>query len=97
MINYYKDHISRRSEQLAPLTALTKKNTRFNWTSQCQQSFDSLRAYLAKCIVLAFPDFTLPFDIHTDASKIQIGAVIHQRKCLVAFYSCKLMDAQICH
>jgi RNase H-like domain found in reverse transcriptase len=38
-----------------------------------------LRGFLAKLIVLAFPDFTLPFDICTDASKIQIGAVIYQK------------------
>ena len=94
MVNYYKDHIPRRSEQLTPLTALTKKNARFHWTLQCQNSFDSLRAYLAKRIVLAFPDFTLPFDTHTDASKTQIGAVIHPNNRPLAFYSRKLTDAQ---
>jgi RNase H-like domain found in reverse transcriptase len=53
-----------------------------------------LRGFLAKLIVLAFPDFTLPFDICTDASKIQIGAIIYQKNCPLACYSYKLMDTQ---
>jgi hypothetical protein len=52
-----------------------------------------------KCIIsretlLAYPDFTKPFIIHTDAGHKQLGAVISQDNKPIAFYSRKLNPAQ---
>jgi hypothetical protein len=44
--------------------------------------------------LLAFPDFSKEFEIHTDASKLQLGACISQNGKPVAFYSRKLQSAQ---
>jgi hypothetical protein len=44
--------------------------------------------------MLSFPDFNKPFEIHTDASDFQLGAVIMQECKPVAFYSRKLNPAQ---
>ena len=44
--------------------------------------------------MLAYPDFSKPFVIHTDASHYQLGAVISQDNKPIAFYSRKLNDAQ---
>jgi hypothetical protein len=44
--------------------------------------------------LLAYPDFTKPFIIHTDASHTQLRAVISQDNHPIAFYSCKLNPAQ---
>jgi RNase H-like domain found in reverse transcriptase len=44
--------------------------------------------------MLSFPDFNKPFEIHTDASDFQLGAVIMQERKPVAFYSRKLNSAQ---
>ena len=49
---------------------------------------------IAKEAMLAYPDFTKPFVIHTDASHYQLGAVISQDGKPIAFYSRKLNDAQ---
>jgi hypothetical protein len=49
---------------------------------------------LAREVVLAYPDFTVPFEIYTDASKYQIGSVITQKDKPLAFYSRKLTDPQ---
>ena len=43
---------------------------------------------------LAYLDFNAPFEIHTDASKLQIGAVISQKGKPIAFYSRKMNIAQ---
>jgi hypothetical protein len=94
MINYYKDHIPRRSDLFTPLTTLTKKGARFKWTDDCQHSFDKLKCLLAKQMVLAYPDFAIPFEIYTDASNKQIGSVIQQNGRPLAFYSRKLTNAQ---
>ena len=43
---------------------------------------------------MVYPNFTKPFDIHTDASHTQLGAVISQQGRPIAFYSRKLNPAQ---
>ena len=94
MINYYRDMWIRRSEVLAPLTALTSVNAKWQWTDLEQNAFDTMKRILAREVLLSFPDFNKPFHIHTDASKIQLGAVISQNDKPIAFYSRKLNPAQ---
>ena len=45
-------------------------------------------------MLLAYPDFNAPFQIHTDACKTQIGAIISQYGKPIAFYSRKTNSAQ---
>ena len=45
-------------------------------------------------VLLAYPDLNAPFEIHTDASKLQIGAVISQKGKPIAFYSRKMNISQ---
>ena len=45
-------------------------------------------------MLLSYLDFNQPFDIHTDASDLQLGAVISQNKKPIMFYSRKLNPAQ---
>ena len=53
-----------------------------------------MKRTIAKDTLLAFPNFSKPFTIHTDASKVQLGAVISQDGKPIAFYSRKLNPAQ---
>ncbi len=46
----------------------------FNWTIECQQEFETVRAEFAKNLYLAFPDFSKMFYLETDASKMGLGA-----------------------
>ena len=81
----------KRSEMLAPLSDLvaecgetktTKKNkvkkAPWKWDPIHQAAFDCVKATIAKEVVLAYPDFSKPFEIYTDASTLQLGAVITQ-------------------
>jgi RNase H-like domain found in reverse transcriptase len=52
---------------------------------------------IAREVMLAYPDFNKRFEIHTDASHYQLGAVISQQGKPIAFYSCKLNPAQTCY
>ena len=83
-----------RSDILAPLTSLMSKAKRWKWTEECQKAFEAMKKLIAQETLLAFPDFSNPFEIHTDASKVQLGACISQEGKPIAFYSRKLNPAQ---
>ena len=44
--------------------------------------------------LLDYPDFKGEFNIHTDASKVYLGAFIRHKVKLIPFYSRRLTDAQ---
>ncbi len=94
VVNYYRDMWIRRSHLLAPLADLTSKSAKWKWEDKHEKSFRDIKNVIAREVMLAYPDFNLPFDIHTDASHTQLGAVISQRGKPIAFYSRKLNPAQ---
>ena len=94
MVNFYRDMWPKRSELLAPLSSMTSSNVKFKWTEVHDSSFNEMKKIMARETLLAFPDFNKPFDIHTDASKVQLGAIISQEGRPIAFYSRKLNPAQ---
>ena len=94
MVNFYRDMWPKRSEILAPMTALTSTSVKFNWTEECDNAFKEMKRVMATETLLAFPDFNKTFVIHTDASKTQLGAIISQEGKPIAFYSRKLNPAQ---
>jgi hypothetical protein len=94
MVNYYRDMWPKHSETLAPLSKLTSKNVKSQWTEVEQKAFDRMKKIMSREVLLSYPDFNKPFVIHTDASGIQLGSVISQDKRPIAFYSRKLNSAQ---
>jgi hypothetical protein len=59
------------------------------------KSIYHIKATIAKDVVLAYPDYSKVFEIYTDASSKQLGAVITQDNRPIAFFSCwKLSDTQ---
>ena len=94
MIQFYRDMWQRRSHILAPLTDLVGKGKKkINWTNIHQKAFDEMKKVMAKETILNYPDFNKVFEIHTDASDRQLGAVISQEGKPLAFYSRKLSSA----
>ena len=94
MINFYRDMWQKRSDLLAPLTALTPKNVKYDWKDKHQNCFDVIKRVIGRELLLVYPDFNASFEIHTDASKLQIGTVLSQKGNLIAFYSRKMNSAQ---
>ena len=76
--NFYRKFISGYADVSRPLTDLTRKNQKWEWTEECQGAFDRLKeAFLGKP-VLQIPDKEKPFILETDASKYASGAVLMQ-------------------
>lgn len=77
--NFYRRFIPRFSTLAAPLTALTRKGAKFDWTMRCQSAFDSLKASFTAGEVLRHFDPALPTILETDASDFVVAAVLSQR------------------
>ena len=61
---------------------------------QASKSVQGDKNIILRKTLISYPDFNQPFDIHRDASDLQLGAVISQNKKQIVFYSRKLHPAQ---
>jgi hypothetical protein len=95
-VTCYRDMWPHRSHTLAPQTDLTGKG-KFIWETKLQKAFDEMKALVATDTMLRHPDHNKGFEICTDASNHQLGAVIMQEGKPVACYSRKLNSAQRNH
>jgi hypothetical protein len=55
---------------------LLKKDSNFQWTEECQQSFDTLKKKMVTMPILVFLDWSKEFNVHVDALSIALGAVL---------------------
>lgn len=94
LVNYYRYMWRKRSHILAPLAELAGKNSKFVWQAKHQAAFEEMKRMVKKYVLLSFPDYTQPFEIHVDASDLQLGAVLKQGENTLAFFSKKLNPAQ---
>ena len=60
----------------------------------CQEAFQKIKHIVTSESMLRFPNFELPFEVHTDASDRAIGGVLVQEGDLIAFESKKLKEAE---
>jgi hypothetical protein len=66
---------------------LLEKNKAFEWTTECQASFEELRKCLTSTPVLVLPDLTKKFDIYCDTSRRGLGCVLIQEGQVVCYAS----------
>ena len=76
------------------LKALKTKKKPWHWDEVHQKAFNDVKATIARDVSLAYPDYSQGFEIYTDGSKTQLGAVITQNNRPLAFFSRKLTAAQ---
>ena len=80
LIGYYRKFVPRFSDLARPLNALTRKNTEFEWTRKCQESFKLLKTSLMTDFILTYHDPNLPYVLFTDAGKYAWVCVLTQEK-----------------
>ena len=89
MVQYYRDLWPKRSHILQPFTAASsgRKGIKIKWTSELESAFNAVKQMVCRETLLTYPDWSKPFDIHTDASDYQLGSVISQEGKPIAFFS----------
>ena len=80
LTSYYRRFVPCFSAIAQPLYALTRKDTQFNWSAECETAFDHLKMILTKAPILAYPRFGEEFLLETDASGVGLGAVLSQEQ-----------------
>lgn len=78
LVGYYRKFIKDFSKIAKPLTCLLQKSSTFQWTSEQQHSFETLKSKLLSQPVLIYPDWNKSFILTTDASNEAIGAILSQ-------------------
>jgi hypothetical protein len=87
LAGYYHRFIPNFSKIAKPMTKLLEKDAKFKWSSQCEESFLTLKKLLTTAPVLAQPDIDKPFDVYCDTSGTGIGDVLMQDGCAIAYVS----------
>lgn len=89
---YYRKFVKDFSKLVKPLqdlvgSAQTKKARNnslpgpdWHWGDEQEQAFVRLKEALTTAPVLAYPDYSLPFELKVDASRSGLGAVLYQVK-----------------
>ena len=61
LTSYYKKSIPLSADMMKPINKLLWKDTKFQWSSQCQVSFNHLKSALYKKPILKYPNITKPY------------------------------------
>jgi hypothetical protein len=85
LAGYYRKFIPNFGSIATPLTQLLKEG--FSWSPEAEAAFFQLKDALTTAPVLQLPNFSKDFVVVCDASGSGIGAVLHQGKGAVAFFS----------
>jgi hypothetical protein len=84
---YWRKFIANFSSIAAPLHAVTSVKQVFQWGGKQQQAFDTLKEKISSTPVLSLPNLRQPFEIQTDASNYEMGAVLLQYGKPICFHS----------
>jgi hypothetical protein len=89
---YYRRFIEGFSALSRLLTTLTRKNTPFVWSVECEPSFQELKRRLVTAPILTLPMESVGYVVYTDAFKKGLGCVLMQQGWVVAYASRQLKD-----
>ena len=96
MFNFNRNFIKNFAAITKPLYQLLKKEQKFKWTQECQNSLDALKKALTEAPILCIPDIedknkSFSLKVEVDSSGVGWGAVLSQvidgKRRTVAYYS----------
>lgn len=90
-VGYYRKFIENFSKIARPLIDVmatgkksrsqsTKQHASWKWGQDQERAFNVLKDKLTSPPILGYPDFSKPFELHTDACGTGLGAVLYQKQ-----------------
>ena len=89
-VGYYRRFIKNFSKITKPIREVitglenqskrAAKKTYMEWSDAADTAFEQLKAMCVSTPILAYPNYQLPFTLHTDSSTDGLGAVLYQKQ-----------------
>ena len=95
LAGYYRRFIENFSKIAKPMTELLNKDTKFNWTEECEASFQELKKCLVTSPVLILPDQRKDYEVYCDTSRRGLGAVLMEEGRVVSYASRQLKPHEL--
>jgi hypothetical protein len=92
LAGYYIRFIVGFSKIAHPITSLQKKGVKFQWTLECERSFQQLKQLLTSAPIIRIVDPNEYFNVCTDACKEGLGGFLSQNGYVVCYESRKLKE-----
>jgi hypothetical protein len=92
LAGYYRRFIAGFSRIAHAITSLQKKEKKFQWTKQCESSFQQLKQLLTSAPILKIADPSKDYIVCTDACKEGLGGVLSQEGFVICYESRKLKE-----
>ncbi|XP_070012634.1 uncharacterized protein [Nicotiana sylvestris] len=94
---FYRSFIKDFSKIANPMCKLLEKDAKFVFDENCLKAFKELKQRLTTTPIIVTPDWSLPFELMCDASRVAIGAMLGQRynKVLhLVYYASKTLNGE---
>ena len=75
---YYIKFIRYYSDMTYPLEEILREDQEFDWTNECNISFETLKRKLVEAPILRFPNWSIKFHVNINASGLVIGVILTQ-------------------
>ena len=76
LVGYYRRFVEGFLSIASPLTKLTQKMVKFQWSYDCEKSFTKLKTRLTITPVSTLPESLDGYVIYCDASRVGLGCVL---------------------
>jgi hypothetical protein len=103
LFNFYRKYLCNYSTICKPLTNLLKKDSKWTWSAVEKSAYADIKQALGSAPALFAPDFSRPFQVHTDWSNHGVGAVLVQlddqldpRPVMFSSRSCNSAESNYC-
>jgi hypothetical protein len=91
-VGYYRIFIEDFSKIVHLITSLQKKGVKFQWNSECKESFQHLKNMLTSALILKIVDPNENFIVCIDACKEGLGGVLTQNVHVICYELRKLKE-----
>jgi hypothetical protein len=92
LVDYYRRFIAGFSRIVHAITSLQRKGKKFQWTKECESSFQQLKKFLTSAPILKIADLDKDYVVFTDACKEGLGGVLSQEGFVICYESRKLKE-----